>query len=132
MRRARAPSAYQRRSDGECPALGLMRGASLAHRIAASQGCCLLPAGSQCSSSRVISSEGRLRRALRLPDVVLFFVVAVVGLRWIATAAASGPSGLVLWLIALVTFFLPLGFAVVELASRHPEEGGIYVWAQHA
>lgn len=80
----------------------------------------------------VISSEGRLRRALRLPDVVLFFVVAVVGLRWIATAAASGPSGLVLWVVALVTFFLPLGFAVVELASRHPEEGGIYVWARHA
>jgi amino acid transporter len=73
-----------------------------------------------------------LRRALRLPDVVLFFVVAVIGLRWIATAAASGPSGLVLWLVALVTFFLPLGFAVVELASRHPEEGGIYVWARHA
>jgi glutamate:GABA antiporter len=80
----------------------------------------------------VISSDGRLRRALRLPDVVLFFVVAVIGLRWIATAAASGPSGLVLWLVALVTFFLPLGFAVVELASRYPEEGGIYVWARHA
>ena len=80
----------------------------------------------------VISSEGRLRRALRLPDVILFFVVAVIGLRWIATAAASGPSGLVLWLVALVAFFLPLGFAVIELASRHPEEGGIYVWARHA
>jgi amino acid transporter len=80
----------------------------------------------------VIPSDGRLRRALRLPDVVLFFVVAVVGLRWIATAAAAGPSGLVLWLVALVAFFLPLGFAVVELVSRHPEEGGIYVWARHA
>jgi amino acid transporter len=79
----------------------------------------------------VISHDGRLRRALRLPDVVLFIVVAVVGLRWIATAAASGPSGLLLWLVALVSFFLPLGFAVVELTSRHPEEGGIYVWARY-
>jgi len=78
----------------------------------------------------VHSPPTTLRRALRLPDVVLFFIVAVVGLRWIATAAATGPSGLVLWLVALVTFFFPLGFAVIELASRRPEEGGIYVWAQ--
>jgi amino acid transporter len=80
----------------------------------------------------VNAPEVRLRRALRLPDVVLFFVVAVIGLRWIATAAAAGPSGLVLWVVALITFFLPLGFAVIELASRHPEEGGIYVWARYA
>ena len=78
----------------------------------------------------VSSPEPHLRRVLRLPDVVLFFVVAVVGLRWIATAAAVGPSAIAIWLAALVTFFVPLGFAVVELASRSPEEGGIYVWTK--
>ena len=78
----------------------------------------------------VSTPSPHLRRVLRLPDVVLFFVVAVVGLRWIATAAAVGPSAIGIWIAALVTFFVPLGFAVVELASRSPEEGGIYVWTK--
>src|SRR5262249_23258473 len=65
-------------------------------------------------------------------DVVLFFVAAVVGLRWIATAAAVGPSSLVVWLIAFVAFFVPLAFAVVELSGRYPEEGGLYIWVKRA
>jgi len=69
---------------------------------------------------------------LTLRDVVLFYVVAIVGLRWLSTAAAAGPSALVIWLIAAVALFLPLAFATIELAARHPEEGGIYVWVRHA
>ena len=69
---------------------------------------------------------------LGLRDVVLFYVVAIVGLRWLATAAAAGPSALVIWLIVAVALFLPLAFATIELAARHPEEGGIYVWVRHA
>ncbi len=65
-------------------------------------------------------------------DTALFLVVAVASPRWIPIAAAAGPGALVIWLIALVTFFVPLAFTVVELASRHPEEGGIYVWARRA
>jgi glutamate:GABA antiporter len=65
-------------------------------------------------------------------DVVLFLVAAVVGLRWIAVAAAAGPSSLVVWAIAFVAFFLPLAFGVVELSARFPEEGGIYVWTKQA
>ena len=74
----------------------------------------------------------RLRRTMGFWDVVWFLVAAVVGPRWIATAAAAGPSSLTVWLIALLAFFLPLGFTVVELSSRHPEEGGLYVWVRYA
>jgi amino acid transporter len=63
---------------------------------------------------------------------VLFYVVAIVGLRWLSTAAAAGPSALVIWAIAGVGLFLPLAYATMELAARHPEEGGIYVWTRHA
>lgn len=73
-----------------------------------------------------------LKRAMGLGDVVQFYVVAIVGLRWLATAAAAGPSALVIWLIAAVALFVPLAFAVIELAARHPEEGGIYVWTRAA
>ena len=65
-------------------------------------------------------------------DVVLFLVAAVVGLRWIATAAAAGPSSLVIWVIAFAAFFVPLAFTVIDLSRRYPKEGGLYVWVKRA
>src|SRR5215831_6814659 len=69
-----------------------------------------------------------LERALKTKDIVLFNVAAIVGMRWIALAAASGPSSLFLWVLAAVVFFIPQGFAVTALSSAIPEEGGLYVW----
>jgi len=72
------------------------------------------------------------RRALGFRDVVLYFITAGVNLQWVATAAAAGPSSITLWLVAFLTMALPLAFCVVELSSRYPQEGGIYVWSKHA
>lgn len=74
----------------------------------------------------------RLRRAMGFWDVVLFLVAAVVGLRWIATAAAAGPSALVVWVIGFAAFFVPLAVTVIDLAGRYPDEGGLYVWVKRA
>ena len=73
-----------------------------------------------------------LRRVLTLRDVVLFNLVAVVSLRWMATSARAGPAALVLWVLATLLFFVPQGLAVAELARRHPDEGGIYAWTKSA
>jgi amino acid transporter len=73
-----------------------------------------------------------LERALKTRDIVLFNVAAIVGMRWVALAAANGPSSLLLWLLAAVMFFVPQGFAVISLASAVPEEGGLYVWTSQA
>ncbi len=73
-----------------------------------------------------------LRRVLTLRDLVLFYLVTGFSLRWIATAAAAGPSALVIWVIAALGLFVPLAFTVLELSSRYPEEGGIYVWSKRA
>src|SRR5262245_58289082 len=73
-----------------------------------------------------------LRRELRLWDVVGFNVAAILGLRWIPLAAASGYVSLTIWLLAVLFFFLPQGFAVSELSTRFPDEGGIYVWTKKA
>ena len=78
------------------------------------------------------TKEGTLHRALGLRDLVLFNLVAVVGLRWLATAAKAGPSALALWMLAGLFFFVPQGLVVTELASRFPEEGGIYQWTKRA
>src|SRR3978361_1301714 len=71
-------------------------------------------------------------RTMGLRDLVLFNLVAVVGLRWLATAGKTGPSSLVLWLLAAVFFFVPQGLVVTELSSRFPQEGGIYQWTKRA
>src|SRR6267143_648326 len=72
----------------------------------------------------------QLERALTLRDLVLFNLVAVIGIGWVATAAKAGPSGLTLWVLAAILFFLPQGLAVIQLSSSFPAEGGIYVWTR--
>jgi amino acid transporter len=74
----------------------------------------------------------KLVRALKLRDLVLFNLVAVLGLRHLGTTAKFGPGSLLMWLIAAVFFFIPQGLAVVELSSRFPKEGGIYFWTKRA
>ncbi|PYR62157.1 MAG: hypothetical protein DMF91_07670 [Acidobacteria bacterium] len=74
----------------------------------------------------------QLRRALGFRDLFLFYLVTTFSLRWVATAAAAGPSALVIWVIAALGLFVPLVFTVLELSSRYPEEGGIYVWSKRA
>jgi glutamate:GABA antiporter len=73
-----------------------------------------------------------LKRVLTLRDVVLFNLVAVISLRWMATSAKAGPPTIVLWILATVLFFIPMGLAVAELSRRHPDEGGIYAWTKSA
>ena len=64
--------------------------------------------------------------------MVLFNIVAVVSLRWFATAAAAGPSSITLWVLAALLFFVPQGLAVSDLSARYPDEGGIYAWTKRA
>ncbi|HEU4402443.1 MAG TPA: APC family permease [Candidatus Polarisedimenticolia bacterium] len=74
-----------------------------------------------------------LRRELGLWDLVLLNVVAITGLRWWLTSAGGyGYAALPLWGLAFLCFFLPSGLAVIDLTTRHPEEGGIYVWTKRA
>lgn len=65
-------------------------------------------------------------------DLVLFNIAAIVALRWLSVAGQIGPSSLILWLLGLVGFFIPLALAVLELSSRIPGEGGLYLWSKAA
>jgi glutamate:GABA antiporter len=73
-----------------------------------------------------------LKRELGYRDLSLFYVVSLLSLRWIASAAASGPSSIIVWLLAFVGFFVPLAASVLEMSSRYPQEGGLYIWTQRA
>ena len=65
-------------------------------------------------------------------DLLLFYIITGISLRWIATAAAAGPSSIVIWVGAWLCFYTPLALSVLELSSRYPNEGGLYVWAHRA
>jgi amino acid transporter len=67
---------------------------------------------------------------LKFLDTALYMLAVGLGIRWIAVAAAVGPSSLLLWLLALGVFFIPLAVAVAELTGRYEAEGGIYAWAR--
>jgi len=79
-----------------------------------------------------MSSLPALKRGIRFRDLALFYVVVSLSIRWTAMAAAAGPSIFVIWIAALLCFFIPLAACVMELSSRHPDEGGLYVWTREA
>lgn len=74
----------------------------------------------------------RPRRVMGFRDLLLFYVVTGISLRWIATAASAGPSSIVIWIGAWFLFYTPLALSVIELSSRYPNEGGLYVWSKRA
>ncbi|HXH66584.1 MAG TPA: APC family permease [Candidatus Limnocylindrales bacterium] len=71
-------------------------------------------------------------RVMGFRDLVLFYVVTGISLRWIATAAGHGPSSLVIWFAAWLFLYIPLALSVIHLSSRYPAEGGFYVWTKIA
>jgi amino acid transporter len=71
-------------------------------------------------------------KALGLRDVILMNVVAVVGMRWIARGARTGPESVPLWILAWIAFLVPHAVAISSLARKYPEQGGIYAWTRRA
>lgn len=79
-----------------------------------------------------VEDPNRPKRVMGFRDLLLFYVVTGVSLRWIATAAVAGTSSIVIWIGAWFAFYTPLALSVIELSSRYPNEGGIYVWTKRA
>lgn len=84
------------------------------------------------AATSVPGTSNRPARVMGFRDLVLFYVVTGVSLRWIASAASIGPSSLVLWIGAWLFLYVPLALSVIELSSRYPAEGGLYVWTKKA
>ncbi len=76
------------------------------------------------------AEQTHLKRVLGRRDLVLLFVVAVFNLNVLPSIAANGGVTVWLWIISLLLFFWPQGIAVIELATRYPGEGGVYLWAK--
>jgi amino acid transporter len=78
----------------------------------------------------VQAHSAHLRKDLGLVDLTLTQVLFIVGLPWVGVAAKQGPAHVVLWLAAIVFFYLPSAAVVIHLNNAMPLEGGLYQWAK--
>lgn len=72
------------------------------------------------------------KKELGLFDLVLTQVVFVVGTFWVGWAARLGHEQNIFWILAILTFYLPLAAAVIFLIRLMPLEGGLYQWTKIA
>ena len=71
-------------------------------------------------------------RALRMFDMILFSVCAILLLSQVTLTAQIGPSAIVWTIVMIALFFLPYGLMTAELGSTYPDAGGIYSWIVRA
>jgi amino acid transporter len=78
------------------------------------------------------SSNHGMKRELGLRDLVPMQILLVVGITWAGNAAKVGSSHVVIWLAAIVLFFVPLAAVTGWCAKIWPLEGGVYQWTKFA
>jgi len=73
-----------------------------------------------------------LRRELGIADLALAQILIVIVPEFFGTAVKAGPAHVVLWLLAILLFFIPQALVVAHLNRLMPLEGGLYEWARLA
>jgi len=91
------------------------------------------------ANSNLLAAEGsvqshstELRKELGYIDLVLASILLVVIPDFFGTAVKAGPAHVVLWLFAILLFFIPQAFVVAHLNRLMPLEGGLYQWTRLA
>lgn len=82
------------------------------------------------AEAQVEAHSASLKKELGVRDLALTQILFIVGLTWIGVAGKLGPSHVVLWLAAIVLFYLPSAAVVMYLNRLMPLEGGLYQWAK--
>src|SRR5919202_4007846 len=84
----------------------------------------------RAEEERVAARGAVFKKELGLSDLVLTQILFIVGLPWVGVAAKQGPSHIVLWLLAMLFFYVPSAVVVIYLNRIMPLEGGLYQWAK--
>ena len=82
------------------------------------------------AEEQVERRSAAFKKELGLTDLALTQILFIVGLPWVGVAAKQGPSHVVLWLLAMIFFYLPSAVVVIYLNKAMPLEGGLYQWAK--
>lgn len=84
------------------------------------------------AEAEVSSHSSALRRELGIADLVLAQILVIIVPEFFGTAVKAGNAHVVLWLVAIVLFFIPHAYVVAHLNRLMPLEGGLYEWARLA
>jgi len=83
----------------------------------------------------MIIREGEIAamsKKIPLFSLVLLIVAAIDSIRNLPAVALFGSSLIFFFLFSAVIFLVPISLISAELASRFPEEGGVFHWIRHA
>jgi putative glutamate/gamma-aminobutyrate antiporter len=72
------------------------------------------------------------KKSLSVISLVMLNVIAIDSLRTLTMGAEYGFALVFYYLLAAVTFFLPVALVAAELATGWPENGGVYIWVREA
>lgn len=84
------------------------------------------------AEAEVQSHSSALRRELGIADLALAQILIIMVPEFFGTAVKAGNAHVVLWLLAIVLFFIPHAYVVAHLNRLMPLEGGLYEWARLA
>jgi amino acid transporter len=84
------------------------------------------------ANPQVRTHTKELRKELGLRDLVLAQILMVIVPEFFGTAVKAGAASVVLWIVAILLFFIPQALVVARLNRLAPLEGGLYEWARLA
>jgi len=82
------------------------------------------------AEAEIQAHSAALRRELGIGDLILAQILIVIVPEFFGTAVKAGSSHVVLWLLAILLFFIPHALVVAHLNRLMPLEGGLYEWAR--
>jgi amino acid transporter len=84
------------------------------------------------AEAAIQAKSAELRKELGLRDLILTQILLVIVPDFFGTAVKAGQAHVVLWLLAILLFFVPQAMVVARLNRQMPLEGGLYEWARLA
>jgi amino acid transporter len=84
------------------------------------------------AGAEVQAHSAQLRKELGLFDLVLAQVLIIIVADYMGTAVKAGAAQVVFWVVAILSFFVPLALVVMHMSRLLPVEGGLYEWARIA
>lgn len=86
----------------------------------------------EAAEAEVQAHSSSLRRELGIADLVFAQILIIIVPEFFGTAVKAGNAHVVLWLFAIILFFIPHALVVAHLNRLMPLEGGLYEWARLA
>lgn len=86
----------------------------------------------QTAEAEVQSHSSELRRELGIADLAFAQILIIIVPEFFGTAVKAGNAHVLLWILAIVLFFIPHAYVVAHLNRLMPLEGGLYEWARLA